>query len=176
LLGLAVSDGVLVSPVSGTPAFVVFDDGRAAIVRSLGNLASVFLAVSGFAIVLEEGEVVVGNDSVHPRTGVGTSNDSRYVFFLVVDGRRHASEGATTEEVGRWLLYYGAEDGINLDGGGSSTLVRYNGNTPGDGVELINSPVGDGVNWLQRDAAAERDNYIPTERANGNNLGVSVAE
>ncbi len=175
LRGLAISDGVVVSPpAAAAPSFVIYDDGRASILADAGDLAAVRLAVSGYAIVLADGEPQAGNESRHPRTGIGLSADSHYVYLLVIDGRRHASQGATTEEVGRWLLYFGADDGINLDGGGSATMTRYEADAPGDGVLLVNNPVGDGVNWLERDLAGERDRFAPTERANGNNLGVCV--
>jgi hypothetical protein len=175
LRGLAISDGVLVSPPTASPSFVVYDDGRVAVTEAVQNLAGIRTAVSGFAMVLDDGGVIVGNDSIHPRTGIGVSRDASYVYFVVIDGRRHASQGATTEEVGEWLLSFGAWDGINLDGGGSSTMARFDETAPGDGVKLVNSPVGDGVNWLRRDEASEQLEYVATERANGNNLGVSVA-
>lgn len=174
LRGLAISDGELVSPPSASPSFVVYHDGSVAIVDAIQDVAGIQLAVSGFAIVLDDGAPLAGNDSIHPRTGIGVSEDARYVYFLVIDGRRHASEGATTEEVGAWLMYFGAWDGINLDGGGSATIVRHDDEAEGDGVVLLNNPVGNGVNWLERDASDEASSFAPTERANGNNLGVCV--
>jgi hypothetical protein len=172
LRGLAVSEGVVVSPAGTEPSFVVFDDGRAAIVPSLPNLDHVRTAISGFAIVLAGGVPVAATPETNPRTGIGLSEDARYVVLLVIDGRRHASQGATTEEVGRWLLHFGAYTGINLDGGGSATLVRFDESAPGDGVVVLNHPVGDGTVWLKVDEAVEKRNYVPAERANGNNLGV----
>jgi hypothetical protein len=172
LRGLAVSGGVLVSPPSAEPSFVVYDDGRMAILPSVPDLEHVQTAISGFAIVLADGVPVAGGPDTHPRTGIGLSEDARYSLLLVVDGRRHASQGATTEEVGRWLLHFGAYTGINLDGGGSATMVRHDPSAPGDGVTLLNHPVGDGTVWLKLDAGLEQKNYVPAERANGNNLGV----
>ena len=34
-------------------------------------------------------------------------------------------DGCTVKEVGLWLRYFGCSDGINMDGGGSTTLVYY---------------------------------------------------
>lgn len=91
------------------------------------------------------------------------------LFVLVVDGRRHSSAGATTAELGQWLLDYGAHDGINMDGGGSSTLAWWNNNaTSEDKIELLNRPVGNGLKLLTPDA----DRLGISERANGNNVGV----
>jgi|GEM_PF-3007597 len=172
LLGLAVADGVVVSPPSDEPSFVVFDDGSMTITPGLADLAGVAVAVSGFAFVLDDGVVLPGGTDLQPRTGIGLSADGRYAYLLVIDGRRHASQGATTAEVGAWLAYFGAHDGLNLDGGGSSTMVRHDPAAAGDGIVLLNNPVGNGLNWLLFDESVELASYVPSERANGNNLGV----
>lgn len=175
LRGLAVSSGELVSPpLEEGASFVVYTDRRVAIERTVQTVNGIDIAVSGFAVVLENNVAIGGDERLAPRTGIGVSGE-RYVILLVIDGRRHASQGATTIEVGRWLNFFGAEDGVNLDGGGSATMVRHDPTVPGDGVVLLNSPVGDGKNWLNGDAATEREQYQPTERANGNNLGVYLA-
>lgn len=176
LRGLAISNGVVVSPAAeNSPSFVIYDDGRREVVRHVESTAGIRTAISGFAIVIEDGETRAGDERIVPRTGIGISADDRYVIWLVIDGRRRSSEGATTEEVGRWLLHFGADDGINLDGGGSATMARFDPAAPGEGVVLLNSPVGDGTDWRKLDPSAERDRYKPTERANGNSLGVALA-
>lgn len=164
LLGLAVSDGIVVSSPSETPSFLVFADGSMLIAQSVANLEGVQTAVSGFGLVLNNGTPIPGNADLHPRTGIGLSADHRVVYWLVIDGRRVESVGATTENVGRWLLHFGAHNGINLDGGGSATMARYDPSAGGDGVVLLNNPVGNG--------AKSCDHCPPTERNNGNNLGV----
>lgn len=57
---------------------------------------------------------------LHPRTGVGISNDGSKVIFMTVDGRG-VSVGVTTRQLGDLLVHAGAEEGLNFDGGGSST-------------------------------------------------------
>lgn len=165
LLGLAVSDGELVSPGSGTPSFVVYDDGSTTMTQTHAGteIGNIQIAVSGFGFVLQNGSALPSGTDVHPRTGIGLSEDRRFVYWLVVDGRTAASQGATTEEVGLWLLHFGAWTGINMDGGGSSTLVRFDDSALGDGVVLVNNPVGEGSGV-----------FVPTERSNGNNLGVHL--
>jgi hypothetical protein len=165
LLGLAVSDGVVVSSPSGTPSFLVYRDGRMEIAPLVTRLDNVQTAVSGFALVLRSGVPVSGSADLHPRTGIGLSEDRRVAYFLVIDGRRVESVGVTTEEVGRWLLHFGAHDGINMDGGGSTTMARYVASAAG--VVLLNTPVGNG--------ARSCDHCAPTERNNGNNIGVYLA-
>lgn len=59
----------------------------------------------------------------NPRTAIGISADRKQVMLLVIDGRSAESVGATIKETGEILLAIGAVDGLNLDGGGSSTLI-----------------------------------------------------
>jgi hypothetical protein len=94
------------------------------------------------------------------------------VYWLVIDGRRHASVGATGQEVGEWLLHFGAYNGLNMDGGGSSTMVLWDEKAKKDKAILVNNPVGSGVDWLELPGLVEKLTYGPTERKVGNNLGV----
>lgn len=72
----------------------------------------------------------------HPRTAVGRTAKGELIW-LVVDGRQPHSQGATLPELAQLMLRYGAVDAINLDGGGSSTLVVRDLvlNSPSDGSE-----------------------------------------
>jgi len=178
LRGLAVSDGVVVSPGSGTASLIIDYDGKASMATTTASTdtRNIRTAVSGFGFCLTGGLPVAGGEAIHPRTGIGLSEDQRFVFFLTIDGRRRASEGATTEEVGQWLRFFGAQTGINMDGGGSTTLVRWKPGATGTGqTELLNNPVGTGVNWLELSPQFEAGFYTPRERCNGNNLGVYLA-
>lgn len=59
----------------------------------------------------------------HPRTAIGTLADGR-VVLLVVDGRQpEHSIGMALEELARFLIALGVTEAINLDGGGSTTMV-----------------------------------------------------
>jgi uncharacterized protein YigE (DUF2233 family) len=72
-------------------------------------------------------------DSRHPRTAVGFNQDSTKVFFVVVDGRQsNLSVGMTINELANLMLSLGAYNAVNLDGGGSSTMVIHN--------HVVNSP------------------------------------
>ena len=59
----------------------------------------------------------------HPRTAVGYSNDGNYVYFYVVDGRQTGMAGVTTRELADICKFAGADIALNLDGGGSSSMV-----------------------------------------------------
>jgi hypothetical protein len=73
----------------------------------------------------------------HPRTSVGLSSDGSKLIIIVVDGRQEGfSEGVTLPELAEYLIEFGAYTGLNLDGGGSSTLVFG----MSSGPEIINRP------------------------------------
>jgi hypothetical protein len=60
----------------------------------------------------------------NPRTALGVANNGRRVILAVIDGRQAPySDGTTLRETAEIMLGLGARDVINLDGGGSSTLV-----------------------------------------------------
>jgi len=68
----------------------------------------------------------------HPRTAVGFSADSSKLFLLTVDGRRESDSGMTLVELAQLMLDLGVYEGMNFDGGGSTTMV-VNG-------QVVNSP------------------------------------
>lgn len=83
--------------------------------------------VSGHPTILWGGQQRNNNgDSLctvrHPRTAVGLSQDRRTLYMVVVDGRKPNRLGFTCDELSAFLKELGAWDGMNLDGGGSSTM------------------------------------------------------
>ena len=65
-------------------------------------------------------------NEVHPRTAFGLSRDRKTLVILVVDGRQPGySEGATRADLADILLREGCADAVNMDGGGSTSLVIY---------------------------------------------------
>ncbi|SDJ46874.1 phosphodiester glycosidase family protein [Streptomyces indicus] len=79
-----------------------------------------------------------GNNTAAPRTAVGFSADGRTLHILTVDGRQADSGGVTLTELGVMMKQAGAHNALNLDGGGSSTLVARE---PGsDALQVENSP------------------------------------
>ncbi|MFF4244487.1 phosphodiester glycosidase family protein [Streptomyces sp. NPDC001822] len=79
-----------------------------------------------------------GNNTAAPRTAVGFSKDGRTMQVLTVDGRQTDSGGVTLTELGEMMRRAGSHSALNLDGGGSSTLVARE---PGsDALQVENSP------------------------------------
>jgi exopolysaccharide biosynthesis protein len=80
------------------------------------------------------------NDTrVAPRTAIGLDGSGARLILIVVDGRQpFYSDGCTVQELAELMLLYGGDNAINLDGGGSSTMVI---DWPGEGVKVVNSPI-----------------------------------
>jgi exopolysaccharide biosynthesis protein len=74
-----------------------------------------------------------------PRTAVGASSDGTKLFLVTIDGRQSGySNGVTIPELAAYMRSIGAHNAINLDGGGSTTMVaRY---PWADHVSVVNRP------------------------------------
>jgi len=127
---LAVADGeVLSHNRKPGPMLVVWKDGTAVITNALAeaDFAKVAVAHPGFGIIMRDGnapERKAGNAKLAPRTAYGISKDGRFLYVLVVDGRQPDwSLGADMADLAILLKEAGASDAMNMDGGGSTTLV-----------------------------------------------------
>lgn len=92
-------------------------------------------AVGGRPVLLRAGAIPARVDSGgtfatsrHPRTAVGIAREGRRLMLVTVDGRQKPySDGMTLRETAELMRALGAVDAINLDGGGSTTMVVANG-------------------------------------------------
>ena len=72
----------------------------------------------------QEGVAASFSTDRHPRTAVGFTADSSKVYFFTVDGRQPGySVGMSLPELANYMLGWGVAEGVNLDGGGSTTMV-----------------------------------------------------
>lgn len=154
ILGLHISKGKLVSPwEAGYQVLAISKDNDATILQSdPKDYSKMETAVSGFKVVLWEGKVRQGDETIHPRTLVGLSKDRKQMYWMVIDGRQIGhSEGATKTESGQLMKQMGANSALNLDGGGTTTLVIEN----SDGKpKVINKPIHWGVPGKERPSAS----------------------
>jgi len=116
-------------------------------------------AISGNQMVVQDGRVAPGLDSEkQPRTAIGIDKSSRRLIIVVVDGRQIGySIGVTLTELAQILIDHGVHTGMNLDGGGSSTLVAEKRGRP----TILNSPINNGIPGRERPV--------------GNHLGIFAA-
>lgn len=120
---------------------------------SVSESANIFSAVDqamGYgAHIVTGGEFtdVISNLDVHPRTAIGVKANGEVVLFQV-DGRQpNWSNGLNYKQIGEHLMGMGCVEVINLDGGGSSSIVAQlpgdssttHLNSPSDGYERSNS-------------------------------------
>lgn len=107
------------------------------------RLPGVTEAIGGSPILLADGAIMVSADcntylcSANPRTAVGIKANGD-ILLVVIDGRQPGwSKGMTQIQEARYLKSLGAVDALNLDGGGSSTMVVRDvvKNRPSDGNE-----------------------------------------
>lgn len=82
------------------------------------------LVAAGTTAVTADAEVFFGTGipEVHPRTAAGVT-DGGGLLLVVVDGRQSASRGVDLQALAQLMRDRGAVEAVNLDGGGSSTLV-----------------------------------------------------
>jgi exopolysaccharide biosynthesis protein len=102
--------------------------------------AALDVAVGGGTVLLRDGNLPPNLDDgrLEPRTAVGVTADGSTLYLLAVDGRQRDSRGVSLHELGKLLRAFGASDALNLDGGGSTTLVARE---PGEsGVRTRNDP------------------------------------
>ena len=118
----------------------------------------IYHAISGDRMLVQGGRIIPGLDDteIDPRTAVGINRNGRFTYLVVVDGRQpFYSAGATLAEMAELLQELGVFYAMNLDGGGSSTMVMEG--ADGEPV-ILNSPI---------------DSYVPLrERPVANHLGV----
>ncbi|HMP01013.1 MAG TPA: phosphodiester glycosidase family protein [Gemmatales bacterium] len=166
--GLHLTAGTVLAPAREHFAVLLFgSDRRGRIVAPPVPRAEVETAregVGGFSQLVYEGRNVFADEDrqapLHPRTAVGLSRDGRVMHWFVVDGRQPRSLGMTQRELAELGISRGCWSMINLDGGGSTTLVLRSPETRG--CQVVNQPVG---------------RTLPgTLRLNGNHLGLRLRE
>jgi exopolysaccharide biosynthesis protein len=143
LIGLSVSKGETVSPHTDKGAVLIISSKNKAKIADANSadVKDAYNGVQGNEILLSKGKIKVKEGgAVHPRTAAGISANGRYLYFIVIDGRQPGySEGATMHETAEWLKRIGAADGLNLDGGGSTTMVQDDAK---GGAKILNRPSG----------------------------------
>ena len=104
--------------VHGVPAAVF--DGARDIVNGAGLLRRAGASAPDWAVERLSAEGFV--DARHPRTIVGRDADG-FIWLVVVDGRQAEAGGMTFAELQALAERLRLTDALNLDGGGSTTMV-----------------------------------------------------
>lgn len=147
--GIVASEGDLYSPFERDrrpwPVFNISEDNIASVVsriippdyprpRPINSDIEpdipLYNAVSGSDRIVTDGINTSGDAGVtfgeplnpRARTGLGLTADNRLLMITIDEGST-ASRGATTAELAEVMRQYGVIHGVNLDGGGSTTMV-----------------------------------------------------
>ncbi len=109
------------------------DDTIKVVLTLTSLLPKVEQLVGGNTWLVQNGIVNPDNGDRHPRTSIGFNQDSTKLYMFVVDGRQPGlSVGMSYKELGDYMKSWGVYQGLNLDGGGSSTMVVRG--------EIVNNP------------------------------------
>jgi hypothetical protein len=161
LNGLAVSNGQLVSPdVAGTADLLLTANNQASMVAGgTANLSDVSNAIAGFGYVVQNGKNVASsasgaNTASDPRMLVGLSQNDQFLYLVAIDSGSSDGHGVTGSEEANVMLDLGVYNAINMDGGGSTSMVVQDANGKPD---VLENP------------------FTGAERYDGNNLGVYAA-
>ncbi len=131
------------------------------------DFGKIILAISGGAKLIENG--IIPDTYSHyisgrnPRTIIGTNKNESKVYLISVDGRSKNSIGMTMEEESEFVKELGIFNAINLDGGGSTTLVAKE--LGKDNYSIINTPSG-GTQRLVANTVAIVSDAPVTEKLN----------
>ncbi len=156
-IGVAASEGTIYhTAAEDLPVLYVSRTNQARFNTPIGR---VYNAISGSQMLVEGGQAsAISDENPQPRTAVALDKAGKRLIIILVDGRQpNYSEGATLAELAEIIIEQGGYFGMNLDGGGSTTLVK-------EGrlgrAEVLNSPI---------------DHRIPGwQRPVGNHLGISA--
>ncbi|HAM73974.1 MAG TPA: hypothetical protein DCM86_20305 [Verrucomicrobiales bacterium] len=165
--GLHISRGFVVSSqetLTDSAAFLFTTNNQVTFIPTNfppTNVTGIYTAVSGRYPLLIGGQSVANDRTslipgLQPRTAYGVTQDRRYLLLMTIDGRQSPySDGSLDSQTAEWLLRFGAWDAVNMDGGGSTTMVAED--CQGNPAELNSSSYV---------AAYGRERYI------GSHLGI----
>ena len=125
------ADKMLVTNHSVNGFFENFTPGDEVIIEYeiMGANEKISEAIGGNTLLLLDGKEAYFNHNVSgkaQRTAVGINKDGTKLYMLVSDGRTASVSGLTQNQMAEEMIKLGAYTAINLDGGGSSTMVYRN--------------------------------------------------
>lgn len=90
------------------------------------DIDKVKVAISGGTLLVKDGKIANFTHNIYgsnPRTAVGVSRDGGTLYLITIDGRQASSIGVSQTEFAEILIEKGIYTAMNLDGGGSTTMV-----------------------------------------------------
>lgn len=156
-VGQAISNGTTYSTGESAWSALCFSASQQAQIAAKGQCPmGTTQAVAGSNLLLSKGKInkilegTADSDGLYSRTAVGIDQTGKKLWIVAIDDKQPLySEGVTQEELAEILLKLGAYNALNLDGGGSTTLVQ----ATSTGAEILNSPVHTKIPMRERSVA-----------------------
>lgn len=144
VVGQAISNGKNYSEPRAKWGVLCISENNLVQILDSGNCPNNTLhGIAGSHILVTNGKVVNQNedkdkDKPYPRVVVATNKQGNILWLIAVDGKQPSySEGVTIAELKQIVEDLGVDKALNLDGGGSTTLVMTKNSKP----KLLNSPI-----------------------------------
>lgn len=105
------------------------------------NYENINIAMGGGTLLVKDGKVAPNTHNIsglNPRTALGLDKDGKILYLITIDGRQKESVGVSLATLSEILINNGIYTAINLDGGGSTTMVAKNTQTGEN--EVVNMP------------------------------------
>lgn len=188
-VGVYVKDGVVYKDTSlaNDPNFFAIKQDGSAMIAPQASFNSVKddikhavgayhkLVVNGVAQTSFQGNSET-DASIHSRTAVGIKADGSVIFYAIDGKQMPYSKGVNLKDLAKTMKELGAVEAVNLDGGGSTTLVSRKlgssefqvDNVPSDGNErkisnslLVVSKTNADGQFYRADITPEHTTYLP---------------
>lgn len=149
--GEAISNGYPYTRVIPDKAVVCFARNNIAQILASGKCPQdTFQGVAGQEVLVANGKPVsspILDNKPYPRVAVAINREGNKLWLIVVDGKQPLySEGLTLAELAKTAIDFGADAALNMDGGGSVTLVMGETNN----AKVLNAPIHTRVPMRER--------------------------
>jgi exopolysaccharide biosynthesis protein len=163
-IGEAISNGDrYASPLKEWPVICILQENVAKIIEGGTCPQGTINGVAGRELLVRNGlsidaRLLADDDKPYPRVAVGVDRNGSKLWLVIIDGKQPLySEGVTKVELSRIFTKLGVDKAINLDGGGSTTLVIDTGN----GATVLNAPIHAKLPMNERPVANHIGFYVP---------------
>ncbi|MEL6457081.1 MAG: phosphodiester glycosidase family protein [Cyanobacteria bacterium J06636_27] len=141
-VGKAISNGEHYSKADDNwGVLCISQQNRAQILESGNCPKNTLQGIAGSDVFIKKGLPVKldsETDKPYPRVAIASNKQENTLWLIIVDGKQPLySEGVTIAELTGIVQKLGAYTALNLDGGGSTTLVMTKNGKP----KLLNSPI-----------------------------------
>lgn len=162
-IGQAISNGHRYSLAQPPwPALCFSGHNRAQILASGICPPGTMQAVAGSHMLIDRGKLLIpktadsDREGLHSRTAVGVNRSGDRLWILAIDDKQPLySEGVTLAELTELMQQLGVDSALNLDGGGSTTVVI----STAAGATVLNAPVHTKLPMRERPVATHLGFY-----------------